>query len=263
MGDPLPPPSGGTSGNLFAPIQAPRLRSISRKEIQRFLAERAHYESAVAAQPGLIPVSWAGSIDPIFLQSLLVIRIFGEGINDVGDLTDDIIKVKLNELSSGSKPVSADEAMADVKRNVRLDASEPDARIRVLMLQASYVEHCKRRGWDFVNTAPKAAVKHLVAVLQPPALKSRVEDALQLEKNHLKSDFFGFATYLAEQAEICESFHPLRSYLKTVRGDRGKKNDQPKNSGAPAPSPRGAQQPKGAGNLPPCLNPECSGKHLV
>ncbi len=52
MGDTTPPPGGGTSANLFAPIQAPRLSSISRKAIQHFLAERAHYESAVSAQPG-------------------------------------------------------------------------------------------------------------------------------------------------------------------------------------------------------------------
>ncbi len=52
MGDTTPPPAGGSSANLFALIQAPRLSSISRKAIQQFLAERAHYESAVSAQPG-------------------------------------------------------------------------------------------------------------------------------------------------------------------------------------------------------------------
>ncbi len=61
------------------------------------------------------------------------------------------------------------------------------------MLQARYVEHCKLHGWDFVKTAPKAAIKHIIAVLQPPALKSRVENALPLEKNRLNDDFFGFS----------------------------------------------------------------------
>ncbi len=68
----------------------------------------------MAAQPGLSPISWAASIDPIFLQSLLVIRVFGTGLNDVSNLTDGIIKAKLTELSSGSRPVSFDEALADV-----------------------------------------------------------------------------------------------------------------------------------------------------
>ncbi len=132
------------------------------------------------------------------------------------------------------------------------------------MLQASYIEHCKRRGWDFANTAPKAAVKHIVAVLQPPALKSRVEDALRLEKNHLKDEFFGFSEYLAEQAEICESFHPLRSYRASQKDVRGKKTEQAKkDTRAPAPSTSGTPEKKKAGELPPCLTPDCPKTTLV
>ncbi len=56
------------------------------------------------------------------------------------------------------------------------------------MLQTIYLELRERRGWTVVEKAPKAAIKYLVAVLQPPALKSRVEDALRLEKNVLKDD---------------------------------------------------------------------------
>lgn len=56
----------------------------------------------------------------------------------------------------------------DVKRNFRLDASEPDARLRILMLQTSYIELCEKRGWKFYETAQKSAVRHLITVLQPP-----------------------------------------------------------------------------------------------
>ncbi len=45
----------------------------------------------------------------------------GEGLNNVEGLTEDIIKAKLTELASSTKPVSSDKALADVKRNVRLD----------------------------------------------------------------------------------------------------------------------------------------------
>ncbi len=67
------------------------------------------------------------------------------------------------------------------------------------MLQVSYVEHCKLYNWDFVSTAPKAGIKHIIAA-QPPARKSRIADALRLEKNNLKDEVFGFSTYVAEQA---------------------------------------------------------------
>ncbi len=99
---------------------------------------------------------------------------FGQGYTDVNDLADDIIKNRLCNLVGGSKPVSFDDTLADVKRNIRLDISEPDAHLRILMLKTSYLELCERRGWNLVEKISEAAIKHLVAVLQPQALKSRV-----------------------------------------------------------------------------------------
>lgn len=80
--------------------------------------------------------------------------------------------------------------MADVTHNVRLDSSEWNTRLRIMMLQASYVSLCEQRGWNFVENAQKVAVKRLFAVLKPRIVKKRIEDALQLEKNDMKYDFF-------------------------------------------------------------------------
>eukprot|EP00171_Calliarthron_tuberculosum_P007262 IDg7262t1 len=255
---------------LFAPIQAPRLTSISRKAIQYFLAERATYENAVAAQPGLKPISYANSFDATFLGSLICCRIFGIEVKEVSDLSDDIIKANIIKLSSGSKPVSAEEALADVKRNVRFDASEPDAKLRVLMLQASYIELCKKRGWKFYETAQKAAVKHIIAVLQPPQLKSRVEDALELDQHELKKDFFKFVNYLTDQAEICESFHPLRNYRaqksKHSQLKTGAPSKDSKKGGVLYSSPdftKKRSREDEHNQALDCLNPKCDGKHLV
>ncbi len=132
------------------------------------------------------------------------------------------------------------------------------------MPQPSYVEHCKRRGWDFLKNAPKAAVKDILAVLQPPALNSHVEDALLLEKNHLEDDFFRFSASLAEKAEVREAFHPLRWYRASQKGNRAKKSEQlKKNFVTPAPSSSRTPGLKKAAKLPPCLNPARSDNHFV
>ncbi len=144
MEEPTPLRAMGTSANPFAPVQQPDSRA--RKAIQRFLAERAHYESAVATKLGLRPISFADSIDPIFLQSLLVIRVFGTGFIDFSDLTDDIIKAKLTDFLPEASLFRSTKLWQTFKRNVRLDFAEPDTRIFILMLQTSYVEHSKRRG---------------------------------------------------------------------------------------------------------------------
>ena len=259
---------GGISANLFAPVQAPRLQSISRKAIQYFLAERASYEAAVAAQPGLLPVPWSTCFDAFFLRSLVLSRVFGNNVTAISQLTDELIKSKLEEFCGAIKYVSYDEAMADVKRNVRLDVSEPDARIRVIMLQASYIELCERRGWNFFEKAQKAAVEHITAVLQPPQLKNLVEDALRLDKGDLNDDFYGFCNFVAEQAEVCERFHPLHKYRASLKNNCDSKAGSLKKyedscavkSEGYCSSPDPIQKPK---KLPPCLNPDCGGNHYI
>ncbi len=96
------------------------------------------------------------------------------------------------------------------------------------MLQTSYLELCERRGWTFVEKAPEAAIKHVVAVLQPPAFKSRVQEALRLEKNDLKDDFFSFADFLADEAEVCGNYHPLRAYRSSPKSNRAKGTEDEK-----------------------------------
>ena len=100
-----------TSAHLFAPPSHPKITSISRNAIQDFLAERAQYEVAIEAQPGLKPLSWAGCFDALFLRSLLRARIFGAHFKSIDEFSDDVIKSKLESLSSTTKHVSFDEAM--------------------------------------------------------------------------------------------------------------------------------------------------------
>ena len=259
-------PPAGASAHLFAPISAPRITSISRRAIQDFLADREAYEDAISAQPGLMAVSWRSCFPASFLRSLVRARIFRKNISDVTDLTDELIKEKLTTFAAGTKTVSADEALADVKRNVRLDATEPDARMRIMMLSASYLELCDKRGWNFIDTAPKAAVKHIVSVLQPPKLKQRIEDALELEQSALEDKYFDFIEFLTEKAIVFEEVFPLREYRSSQRSqpsNKGKGKDQPKSGNSQASSssstPKESPRP-----LPFCLNKaKCKKRHLV
>ncbi len=152
----------------------------------------------------LTPISRTGSIYAILFLSLIRTRVFHQAYSEVNDLRDDAIKNHLCYLVGGSKPLSFDDALANVQPGVCLDISEPDARLRVLMLQANYLECCERLGLAFDEKATKAAIEHLVAVLQPQALKARVGDAVRIEKNDLKDYFFGSAGFTADEAKICE-----------------------------------------------------------
>ena len=135
---------GGSVTHMFAPIQALKIKSISRKAVQDFLAEREAYEDAVDSQPEVTAVSYRSCFQASYLKSLVKARMFGQAIKELSDLNDDILKAKLQELAGGYRTVSCEQALADVKRNVKLDATEPDARLRILMLSASYIELCEK-----------------------------------------------------------------------------------------------------------------------
>lgn len=264
----------GASAQLFAPIQPPRIKSISRKAVQDFLADREAYEDAISVQPGIVAVSYRSCFPAMFLKSLIRARMFGAEITQAGQLTDELIKQKLEKLSGRTSSVSVEAALADVKRNVKLDANESDARVRVLMLSASYLELCEKRGWKFVENSPKAAIQHIISVLQHPQLKTRMEDALKLEKADLKADYFGFMDFLADKAELFEEFQSLREYLQSRNKNRDTANKNDKKTGSGSSSANNSKESSTAGtssgsstkktkSLPPCLNPKCSEQHLV
>ena len=261
-------------GVLFAPIAAPRIKSISRKAVLEFQAAREAYEDACSSQPGMKPVSYRSCFNAIFLKSLIRARAFGSDVKDIGDLTDEKIKSKLEEISGCTQTVSVESALNEVKTHVRLDVNEPDARLRILMLSASYLELCERRGWRFVETSPKAAIKHIISVLQPPGLKTRMIDSLQLERADLKNNYFGFMEFLAEKAEIFEEVQPLKKLQKNKptnssppgRGQTSSKAfslSSKNEKQTPRPAIHKSDRGYAPGNLPDCLNPKCSGKHYV
>ena len=191
-------------------------------------------------------------------------------LTQVTQLTDEVIKSKLEEIAGTSRSVSVESASADVKRNVRLDSNEPDARLRILMLSASYLKLCEKRGWKFVETSQKAAIKHVISVLQPPNLRNRVEDALQLERADLKNDYFGFMDFLAGKAEIFERVQTLRSYLDSRKrghekshAHRKKATQRSNSSSITGSSSTVRAPPVTKKDLRACLNPACNERHLV
>eukprot|EP00171_Calliarthron_tuberculosum_P021097 IDg21097t1 len=74
---------GGARAQPFAPIQAPRICSISRKDVQVFLSERAAYEDAVSGQAGLKPVPYRTCFEAVCLESLVDAQVFGSEVATV------------------------------------------------------------------------------------------------------------------------------------------------------------------------------------
>ncbi len=67
--------------HLFAPIQAPRVKSTSRKAVQDSSADREAYEDAITAQPRLALVPLRSCFAASFLNSLIRARVFEAAIS--------------------------------------------------------------------------------------------------------------------------------------------------------------------------------------
>ena len=121
------------------------------KSCPRLLANRGAYEDSLSAQTGLTAVHYRHAAT--FLKSLVRARVFGVQIRQVSDLTNAIITEKIEEIASKSRTVSVEAALPDVKRNVGQNVNQPNARIRIIILSASYLELCEKRGWNFAENS--------------------------------------------------------------------------------------------------------------
>lgn len=173
------------------------------------------------------------------MESFIEIEYFGSDVTTIEELTDEFVKSKLEEVTASKKDVSYDDALSLVKSNIRLDANESDARNRIILLNAAYVTLSRKHGWSFKKDAPKAAIRHLLSVLQPPVLKKKVEEAVELDVNGIKYDYKKFISFLMDKAAVCEEFNPLREYLKSKSKEQGKqtgkKNEDKKNETSSGP----------------------------
>ena len=274
----------GARAHLFAPIQAPRIKSVTQKAVLDFLAEREAYENLIASQPGMKPVTYRSCFPASYLKSLVRAEVFGEDIEDVAQLDDTTLRAKLEELAGRARDVSPSEAMALVKKEIRLNAAENCARLRVMLLSASYLDLCEKRGWKFVENSPKTAIKHIIAVLEPPGLKQKAEDAVEMEIQEIqesdKLNYKKFIRFVAKKALIYEEVQPLYKSRRLIRPTPDIPSGSPKRSGTPT-RPPSSNHSKGKGNgstntanassdtvpspkpAPPCLVPGCNKNHFV
>ncbi len=140
------------------------------------------------------------------------------------------------------------------RRNMRLDAAELDARIRIPMLRASYVEHCKRRGWDFVSTAPKAGIKHIIAVMQRPRSSTVSKTLFYWRRTISRTIYSGSRRTWRSTAS--------RSTHFVAEGRPREENQAAEEGHRSSTISFGNSGMKKAGKLPPCLNSVCSDHHF-
>eukprot|EP00171_Calliarthron_tuberculosum_P023254 IDg23254t1 len=242
---------GGVT-NLFAPVQAPRIKSVTQKAVQDFLAEREAYENLVEAQSGLKPVTYRSCFQASYLKLLVRAEVFGEDIYDVSQLSDDTLKTKLQDLAGISKDILSSDAYLKLRK--RFVSMHPN---RVLHSESSY---CPRLIWTyvkstFVDKASKAAVKHIIAFLEPPSLKQNAEEALELEKVQ------PLYKYRQANKKSKNSENGLKKPDTTKNSGNNSQCGYSNNNASAKNSTTDSSKPKKS--APPCLVPGCADTETI
>ncbi len=167
--------SNVNSARLFALIQALHIKGITLKAIQNFLVERENYEDAILAQLGIQAVPLRAVFKPTYLKSLVRAEVFGEEISSVTQLNDGTLQEKLLALSGAFVSVSCEEAQAESKRVLRLNADIKNADIRIKALSAAYLDLSEKNGWKFVDKSQKKLFDKLLLCFNRMCSKTRLK----------------------------------------------------------------------------------------
>ena len=161
---------------FFTPITPPILHSLGRKPIYTFLQDRElHLQKVEEAKASGQTVSAIG-LKSCINRDLLLPLVEDEtlkGIEKVDDLQETTLQQHLEEINAkDTPPLSAEDLELQVKKTVKMKASEPDPSLRIAQLIMEHRTFLRlRKMSDLIKNKPKKAIKHVVSALQPAEFK--------------------------------------------------------------------------------------------
>ena len=190
----------------MVPVAHPVLRDITGDCLVAFHRAREQYERVMQdhkkAGSTAEPVTLKSSIDPTLLTELVELREF-DGFTSVAALTDPAIRSWLDEQLKPDEDdlVSLKDIASAVRRGVRINTQETKPKFRIKRLFIDYRRFMRARGWnDIVETAMEESTAHICSLLQPPALRTRVQTAISRKKGAIHNDWNKFFEFCLEEA---------------------------------------------------------------
>ena len=202
-------PGNSVAGQtMIVPVAHPVLRDIKDESLLKFRRAREEYlrvmEDHKKAGSTAKPVSLKASVQPALLAGLVELGEF-EGLSDVSALTDEGITAWIDAQlkPADDAPVSLKEVANAVRRGVRMDTQIGIAKLRIKQLFLDYRQFMREHNWDhLVEKKLKESTAHICSILQPPALRTHVQSALDCETEGINADWKKFFAYCLKEA-VC------------------------------------------------------------
>ena len=206
---------------MIVPVAHPVLRDITDDSLLVFQRARNEYLRVMKdhknAGSTAEPVSLKASIEPSLLAGLVELGEF-EGVSDADTLSDAAIEAWLK---TQLKPEDDDlvplkDIASAVRKNVRMDTQVAIAKLRIKKLFLDYRRFMKEHSWDhIVETKVQESTAHLCALLQPPALRTRVKTAIDCEKDGIHANWKKFVAYCLKEAVAIDRYVPVTPIAPT------------------------------------------------
>ncbi len=193
------------------------LHALGKQDILEFGRARLSYLDSVkecmddAGGTDIAPVSIKASIHVDLLWSLVDLQEFGDDVQDVRDVTESMLDNWLGKHTQKSKVPSIDELKREVS-TLRMDEYEADPEQRVIKLFAAYATLLRHKSMNILpKREPEMCIKHILPLLRPRVLQTRIRKDLELERKDLLQNFRLFYLRVIQRAIACDDFVTIAS----------------------------------------------------
>jgi hypothetical protein len=162
------------TNRVFQAITSPQLLSFGQETIHAYLKKREAYLRQVkeAHDDNVQPATVLSSIDPDLLENAVIMELFGENVDSVEKLTDDVVEKYLTSTQKCDSFMSADMLLVELKAKVRCNLNEPDPALSITQMISIYLTVLRKcRMPTLYKDSPKLATEHLVELMQPVGLQ--------------------------------------------------------------------------------------------
>ena len=151
------------------------------------------------------------------------------GVSYISELTDDVLLAWLkDQIAQSSSVITPDILEAELKKRVKLDVKEADAKMRFMNLFMKYYTFLEERNLgDLIHSHPKTAIRHICALIRPLGFQKKIENDLALDKAHPRKDWKGFYQHVVENAVSFEDFYASMVQAAN-RSSQGSATTQPR-----------------------------------
>lgn len=277
--------SSSTSGNQSSGITGsakvgkvgistdhPYLARLDSESIRVFLRAYDAYTRELTARAAQLVREGTLSVEPVRpvglvycvnaeqLESAIILKLI-PGCIDYKSVTSDAPRAYLDK----EVVVTESDLSLMVQKHLRIDMNIMSAHCRMKILFMDYISPHRQQGMAWVTvTNREVAVHHVLSIIEPSQLKTRLEQDISLSKRNLKDNFCGLMEHAIDLSKAFEKLDNGNLHGRQSETGGGSANSGTKKKPDNKPQSNNSKEKSGKKDPPyACLLKSCKGKNRM